>query len=89
MDYVERMATDGLYAKSEMLYHCCCCHVFMYHFHQRHYSCLTFAVCYQRNILKDVKNRNGIKAAMIKFFFNSGSVKLSSKNAMFVIGREK
>ena len=52
-----------------MLYDCCRCHPYMYLFHQWHYSCLTFAVSDQRNILKDVTNRNGIKAATIKFFF--------------------
>ena len=38
----------------------------MYFFHQRHYSCLTFAVSYGRNIFKDVTNRNDIKAATMK-----------------------
>ena len=65
-----------------MLYDCCRCHVYMYLFHQQHYSSLTFAVFHQRNILKDVTNRNGIKAAMIKFFF-------FHSHAMFVVAREE
>ena len=52
-----------------MLYNCCHCHPYMYLFHQWHYCWLTFAVSDQRNILKDVTNRNGIKAATIKVFF--------------------
>ena len=67
---------EGIF-KQKMLYNCCRCHVYMYLFHQRHYSWLTFAVSYQRNILKDVTNRNGIKAATIKFFLHSGGVKVS------------
>ena len=67
---------EGIF-KQKMLYNCCPCHVYMYLFHQRHYSWLTFAVSYQRNILKDVTNRNGIKAATIKFFLHSGGVKVS------------
>ena len=67
---------EGIF-KQKMLYNCCRCHVYMYLFHQQHYSWLTFAVSYQRNILKDVTNRNGIKAATIKFFLHSGGVKVS------------
>ena len=66
---------EGIF-KQKMLYNCCRCHVYMYLFHQRHYSWLTFAVSYQRNILKDVTNRNGIKAATINFFLHSGGVKV-------------
>ena len=58
---------EGIF-KQKMLCNCCRCHVYMYLFHQRHYSWLTFAVSYQQNILKDVTNRNGIEAATIKFF---------------------
>ena len=64
---------EGIF-KQKMLYNCCRCHVYMYLFHQRHYSWLTFAVSYQRNILKDVTNRNGIKAATIKFFLSIPAV---------------
>ena len=63
--------------QQKMLYICCRCHVYMYLFHQRHYSWLTFAVFYQRNSLRDVSNRNGIKASTIKFFLHSGGVKVS------------
>ena len=66
---------EGIF-KQKMLYNCCRCHVYMYRFHQRHYSWLTFVICYERNILKDVTNRNGIKAATIKFFWHSGGVKV-------------
>ena len=58
-----------VFLSKKMLYDCCRCHVYMSLFHQRHYSWLTFAVSYQRNNWKDVSNRNGMKAATIKFFF--------------------
>ena len=58
-----------VFLSKKILYDCCRCHVYMHLFHQRHYSWLTFVVSYQRNILKDVTNTNGIKAATIKFFF--------------------
>ena len=53
----------------------------MYLFHQRHYSYLTFPVSYERKILKDVTNRTDINEDLV----HSNSVKLSSKNVMFVV----